>query len=260
VAVDTPVRIALSALKVTMVQTTIRTRAIEAVIGLFQGICGSVLYSVPIAFGLFYLWFKVYDHEPWKAKHPSFVATAVGGVMGLLSGGIISVILVWAQNPVTLHDASWTLTEHPSSPWVVTYEAWVVTRVAWSMAWFGLWIGATVALAILRIISDGQWAKFLANQPSITDPGIGLTVLLSLLKTAFLSSLRYVFPALLIAGGLFCFLPNDPVSRTRIFGESIAVAVGGVGFITGFLASLFSLTKGADIPGDRKCSLQPPVT
>ncbi len=255
VTVDTPTRAILAGLKVTVVQTTRRTWAVEAIIGAFQGICGSVLYGVPIAFGLFYLWFKIFDHDPWKTKHPRCLAAIVGGGAGFLAGAAISGILVGVQHPETLYEASWTVASIPANVWTDVHDAWFVTHVAWTMPWFGLWVGAAVAIALMQIVSDHGWEAFLADSTAITDPRIGLNVLMSLFKTALPASLRYVFPALLAAAALFCLVPNDPVSRSRIFGESIVIAMGGLGLIMGFLTSLYSLTKGADIAGDRKCSL-----
>lgn len=261
---DTTVRAALSAFDLTFTQprfdiaraslpaTAQHMHAFGFVLGVFQGILGSLAYSTSISFALLYLWFVVYRFEPWKARFPRSLAAAVGCVAGCFGGAAISFALLFAQHIETLKAASWVPANSEEC-----LDAFTVTRYAYSMPWFGAFVGGSVGFTIMWIIGRQPWKDFLLKHQSLTNPRIALMVLLGLFRIGIMWSMAFVVPAMLLAAAVFCKIVSGPPPVMRVFGEGVVIAVGGISFVVGMLTAIYSLTKGVDIAGDHKCSLVP---
>jgi hypothetical protein len=251
ILIDTPARAMLTTFGCTLTQPPL-SPPLGFVLGAFQGEIGALLYGLPIVAGLLTLWFAVYQFLPWKARCPRALASFVGGACGFCGGMMVSLALMFAQSLTTLRAAGW-LPENSTNRW----EAVTVTRYSYVSPLFGFVVGACVAYAVLYIVRRPQWQIFLINHTSLTNPRIALRVLVALFKTGTVWCLVFVIPEMLAAAMVACEVVSKPVPVGRIIGESMVVAIGGIAFVGGLLTALYSLTKGADIAAEQKCSLAP---
>jgi len=249
VSVDTIARACLAACGWTIAQS----EKMGVVLGFFQGVIGSLTWSIGISAPLLFLWFVIDKFNPWRRTFAWLRGVAVGTLAGLLGGLIISFACLWAQYQTSLVQADWMLSVSDSK-----WTAFTVTRLAYSEPWFGAIIGGIIALTVLIITSRRAWSEFLEKNPKLVSLSAFWRVVTEIVKMTIRWGSVLIVPQMLIGAALFMmWLPRLPkqIPAGRVFGEAACIAIGGMAFVAGLLTALYSLTKGVDVAGERKCSL-----
>jgi hypothetical protein len=183
--------------------------------GIFHGITAAFLWGGLITFGLtFYR--VVFGVERGKKSylHPP-AAVATGAISGLLSSGLLVVVIAAVYTKNSLHKMGWTTEERGK----LSPEFWsdliLATHFFWPYIITGVMLGIGMACMTNALRASPSWLNFLRQQGALTSAKQILRLTRDISKLA----LRFAWPipVALLIGGLLAFyvLRSAPVSEPR---------------------------------------------
>ncbi len=233
-------RVPLAAMRLTL------TQAMDAgaVSGLLQGIIGSILWAVPIG-GTISIWLLGFADWPrWNLANPRRRATLIGGASGLLGGAIVTLSLVFGQEPETLAKAGWIQDQ-------TRLTAFTVTGLGYSELVNGLALGGAVGFCAARVLLSSHWGIIVATHSKIAGvaelPRALRSSLIQALKQSHVLLLMMAIAASLVDGVVSVFFARR--AHLRIIGEALCIGAGGLGMVSGLLFGLFLVRTGVRIHG-----------
>lgn len=228
--------------------------------GWFQGVIGSIDWSVFISTGLASWWFY-FEHLKTESSANTapqskrsmlrsgikqlLTGALVGGLGGLFGGILVTANLLYAQSANSLFEAGWILNRQRPR-----LTAFWETGFAWAMIFFGVGLGVSSGAGMVNALRSKGWKKLMArrNERTLAETIRALgPVLIHVLTSTWYVVVPVMFAAAFASQQLLSALSNPP-GIARVLGESIVISFGAEGIISGLIFGIFALRTGFAIP------------